>query len=564
MTQSSLFPKLGTSAGFMNCLPRYIASWLLVVSSSTCALAQLPVGSSTSLGLLRLPTEEYDYVGYAVQGLPAHFGDGGLLTAVSGDNTPDDNPITNEGATLGRVLFYDKRLSHDNSMSCASCHQQELGFADGARFSQGADDQLTERHATSLVNAKFYENGRFFSDESAATLEEQVLLPITNPIELASDIDQLVAELNETEYYSGLFRDAFGSADVTTDGISKALSQFVRSMVSYSSKYDSAFDRDGNAHFEDTLSEQENRGRQIFHGVGRCSFCHTSEAQIAVEPHNNGLEAITTDPGAGNGAFKSPSLRNVAERKFFMHDGQFDSLEQVVDFYSSGIKDNPDLDFRLRDSSNGNQPVNLGFSDEDKQSLVAFLKTLTDNAFLTNPIFSNPFEFPCDFDGNETCDVRDINRLLSVGDLAMGITLDPEDSTYKPFDLNGDSRIDQVDIDRWLTIATAVNETDAAYQPGDANLDGEVDGHDLALLREGLFRADDRWDAGDFNGDGAVDGTDFNIWNAFATRDAAESAGIEATVPEPDSCVYAFLLAASLLMSRRWRNRDREPPQHDL
>lgn len=506
------------------------------------------VTHAQSVGFLKLPETPSDYVRYAVDDLPAHFGDGGLLTATSGDNTPADNPITNAGATLGRVLFYDKRLSHDNSQSCASCHQQSLGFADDQQFSQGINGKTTDRHSMSLVNAKFYANDRFFRDESADSLEEQVITPILNPIELGSDMEELIVELGQTDYYAELFQNAFGSPEVTQDGMSKAMAQFVRSMVSYQSKYDSAFDDNGEAHFEETLSEQENLGRKLFHGVGRCSFCHTSEAQVATQPHNNGLATVTDDPGAGNATFKAASLRNVGSRQFFMHDGRFTSLDEVVDFYSDGIQAHPDLDFRLRDTSKNNGPLQLDLSDNEKDALVAFLETLTDDAFLSDPRFSNPFEFPCDFDDDENCTVTDLNLMLASGNLVEGIVVAPDDQTgVGVFDLNGDATVNQQDIGEWLTITAAANGV-ASYPPGDANLDGQVDETDHSVLSANLFQQTGAWDAGDFNGDGRVDGTDFNIWNT-----SYENQPINSTVPEPDGLASLAWLLLAIALQRRIR-----------
>ena len=529
----------------MSFFRRRFAVLLLLHAATTVTHAQ-------SLGFLELPEATHDYVGYAVDRLPAHFGDGGILTATSGDNTPTDNPITNAGATLGRVLFYDKRLSHDNSRSCASCHHQSLGFSDNQRLSDGIGDTKTKRHSMSLTNTKFYANDRFFRDESAQSLEEQVLMPIVDPIELGSNMNELLAELAETDYYAELFHNAFGSPEITPDGMSKAMSQFVRSMVSYQSKYDSAFDDHGVAHFDDVLSEQEDLGRRLFHGVGRCSFCHTSEAQVATQPHNNGLDAVTDDPGVGDAAFKSASLRNVGVRAFFMHDGRFRSLREVVDFYSDEIQAHPELDFRLRDSSNDGAPVQLGLSEEEKDALVAFLETLTDYEFLKDPKFANPFALPCDFDGDENCTVDDLNVMLAMGDLNAGIRLasdgEPSPLDLIAFDLNDDAFVDNRDIAEWLNIAATANGKNE-YQVGDADLNGVVDEADHRALNTNLFQQADTWDAGDFNGDGQVDGTDFNLWNTSFKNQAENS-----TVPEPYGRVYLWCSCLAYVAIRRRLN----------
>ncbi len=208
------------------------------------------VGSShvlaQSVGQPRLlPSQPYDYVGYAVEQLPAHFGNGRFGTLTGADNTPSDNPISNAGATLGRVLFYDKRLSHNNTLSCASCHHQDKGFADSSRFSSGADGDLSTRHSMGLTNARFYENGKFLRDERADSLEQQVLMPIEDPTELGMNLASLTGKLAATPFYADLFKQAFGTPQVTTERIAQSLAQFVRSLVSYQSKFDRAFSPDG-------------------------------------------------------------------------------------------------------------------------------------------------------------------------------------------------------------------------------------------------------------------------------------------------------------------------------
>ena len=521
-------------------MPRRAVPYVILVVYATVAAASR--SDAQSVGFPDLPATPYDYVTYAVDNLPAHFGDGGFLSATSGDNTPEDNPITNHGATLGRVLFYDKRLSHNNSTSCASCHQQENGFDDASRFSLGFQGERTDRHSMSLTNVKFYKNNRFFRDESALSLESQVLQPIRDPIELGSNFGELIPELASTDYYPELFAAAFGSAEVTEEGISKAIAQFVRSMVSYQSKYDAAFDVRGKPRFGEVLNEQENLGRRLFHGVGRCSFCHTSDAHVAIQAHNNGLDAAAMDDGAGSGKFKTASLRNVATRDFFMHDGRFNTLEQVVEFYDNGIQDNPNLDFRLRDSNHNNAPIRFNFTDEEKAALVAFLETLTDELFITDPKFSDPFVLPCDFDHDEICDIHDLNHLLATGSVVHGVEVTSE---TERFDLDGSLSIDNDDVLTWLSIAAEANGQPSSYQRGDANLDGTVDTQDLALWQASLFQPTSDWNRGDWNGDGLADASDFNIWNDAS----ADSTGEASTVPEPNKCwpiVLAGLVMAAI------------------
>ena len=356
-----------------------------------------------------LPAAEADYVDYAVTSLPSYYAPGSAVGNTN--NTPSDNAITNAGATLGRVLFYDKRLSHNNSVSCASCHQQDTGFTDPNQFSTGFDGGLTGRHSMGLSNAMFYQNGSFFWDERAATLEDQVLEPIINSVEMGSTLSQVRTELAATDFYPELFNSAFGSTEITDDKISKALAQFVRSMVSYETKLDTALAAGdpGSPEFESELTAQEILGRNIFHGAGRCANCHSEEAQVADRTHNIGLDIDNSaDEGAGNGEFKVPSLRNIAVRGKYMHDGRFSTLEEVIDFYSTGIQDNPDLALGLR-TPGGGGPVQFNFTQQQKNALIAYLETLTDSTLLTSDLFSDPFvELVGDFDDNGLVEMSDL------------------------------------------------------------------------------------------------------------------------------------------------------------
>jgi cytochrome c peroxidase len=335
-----------------------------------------------------LPTPSYRYADAAVP-LPAHFlANVGGPSVASFDNTPASNPVTDAGATLGRVLFYDTRLSRNDATSCASCHRQSLGFSDALQRSVGFAGALTPRHATGLANARFYGSGRFFWDERAASLEAQVLEPIQHRDEMGMSLDALALKLSVTPYYPALFAAAFGSSSITSERIAAALAQFTRAMVSGGSRYDRAFDATGAANLASTLTSQEILGEQIFRRSG-CPSCHVGVAQEGEAPHNNGLDAAVGDSGAGGGRFKAPSLRNVAVRRRFMHDGRFTSLGEVVTFYDSGVQASPGLDPKLR--ATDGSPKRLGLSDVEQSALVAFLGALTDSTFLTSPRFANPF-----------------------------------------------------------------------------------------------------------------------------------------------------------------------------
>ena len=330
---------------------------------------------------------------YANQVLPLHFTDPNhaLGNLVIEDNTSANNPISDAGATLGRILFYDKRLSVTDTTSCASCHIQANGFSDPERLSIGFQGGQTDRHSMGLANAAYYQRGRFFWDERAASLEDQVLEPIENAVEMGSELSTLVGELSGTTYYADLFTDAFGTSDITSERMSFALAQFVRSLKSYQSKYDSGVETNFS-----NFTAQETQGHRLFSndapGNGRsvgCNRCHEKAAQVGDNIRNNGLDLDTSsDQGAGNGRFKVPSLRNIAVRAPFMHDGRFNTLEEVVEFYDSGVQAHPNLDNRL--IQNGN-PRLLNLTEAEKSAMVAFLNTLTDNEFITDEKFSDPF-----------------------------------------------------------------------------------------------------------------------------------------------------------------------------
>lgn len=351
-------------------------------------------------GILNLPS---DYYNYANPDFPNHF----VTGQVAGiDNTPNNNPVTDEGATLGRVLFYDKTLSGNNTVSCASCHIQERGFADESALSVGFEGGLTGRNSMGLANARYYDNGRFFWDERANTLEDQVLMPIQDQVEMGLTLTELVSKIQDQDYYQPLFTDAFGSSTITTDRISLALSQFVRSMVSYESPFDAgliAANGDEDDDFEN-FTELENLGKDLFFSNRtQCSNCHETATFSGDQARNNGLDAVLTDLGVGGvtgnnndqGEFKVNSLRNIAMTGPYMHDGRFATLLEVVQFYNNGIQDSPGLDNRLRDgggrgNNNGNvRRMNLNGQEID--ALVAFLNTMTDESFLTDIKFSDPF-----------------------------------------------------------------------------------------------------------------------------------------------------------------------------
>jgi cytochrome c peroxidase len=355
-------------------------------ATDTCSIVVFAAGLTTPL----LPASVLAYSDLTAP-LPQHFrtggGPGGAV--INTDNTPASNLTTDAGATLGRVLFYDPRLSANDAVSCGSCHVQSVGFADTARFSRGINGARTPRHSMPLGNARFYQRGRFFWDERAATLEAQVLQPIQDPGEMALSLAHAVTKIEVSAFYAPLFTAAFGSPEVTSDRIALALSQFVRSMVTSRSKHDAAFAVPGPPNFAGVFTAQELEGFTLFTGLAGCARCHATDAHVGVNVMNNGLDAVITDQGAGGGRFKAPSLRNVGTRNHFMHDGRFTTLDQVVEHYDSGVRVSPTVDQRLL-APNG-QPLRLNLSASQRAALVAYLHTLTDQTFLTDVRFSDPF-----------------------------------------------------------------------------------------------------------------------------------------------------------------------------
>ncbi len=347
--------------------------------------------------ILSLPETPFDY-----RTLPDGFN-----AAARQDNTPGDNPITDEGASLGRVLFYDLSLSQNRTKACASCHDAQFAFTDPDRFSEGFEGGRTGRNSMSLMNLRFYDRGNMFWDERAASLEEQVLMPIQDAVEMGMDLDTLVQRLSQTEHYPILFELAFGDPAISSDRISLALAQFVRSIVSIGSRYDEGLRAAGNnpqAQFV-SFTAEENQGKQIFLARG-CAACHLPRGQGATiffmdRPRNNGLtDGTEADPDIGlgevtgrpqdRGAFKSSSLRNIALTAPYMHDGSLATLRDVIEHYNSGVENHPNLDQRLRQGPQG-QPRRMNLSETEKRALEAFLNTLTDRASLSHEKHANPF-----------------------------------------------------------------------------------------------------------------------------------------------------------------------------
>jgi cytochrome c peroxidase len=315
-----------------------------------------------------------------------------------------------QGVELGRMLFYEKKLSGDNTMSCASCHKQEKAFTDDRRFSIGIQGLAGTKNSMSLANLLWA--GRFFWDGRAASLEEQALQPIQDPIELHQSLEQSVKKLQEMDIYPPKFKLVFGSEQITAQNISKAIAQFERTLISSNSKYDKYLRE------EYKPTDLELRGIELFftHPIpqanlrgGNCGDCHlqitTSGDRNGFRGfHNNGLDndqnlnvglEKVTNNSTDKGKFKAPTLRNIALTAPYMHDGRFSNLEQVIDHYDQHVRINATLDPLIREASNEQflppNTVKLYLTPQEKQAILAFLQMLTDEEFTKNPKFANPF-----------------------------------------------------------------------------------------------------------------------------------------------------------------------------
>lgn len=342
-----------------------------------------------------------DLDNYSSINYPVHYDAAVLQT----DNTPITNPVTDIGATLGRVLFYDQSLSINNTISCASCHKQNLGFVDDAKLSLGFEGGETGAHSMRIPNARFYTGDAMFWNKRAANLEAQSTMPIQDPVEMGYDsahggFSELISKMENLEYYPILFKKVFQSEEITEAKVQMVLSQFMRSMVSINSKFDEGFAQAYRANAPgagiggpfQNFTDQENQGKQLFlapsnAGGAGCAGCHTPPTfSLAANSLSNGL-----DMGEST-VFKSPSLKNVGVAGPYMHDGRFETLEEVVEHYNSGVMMGPALDNRLRTAPPMPTPIRLNLTNDQKAALVAFLKTLNDNEVMQDARFSNPFK----------------------------------------------------------------------------------------------------------------------------------------------------------------------------
>jgi cytochrome c peroxidase len=360
---------------------------------SSLALAALLISGTIDLNNL---------LNYSTQPMPDY---------IIKNNEPANNRTMDAGATLGRVLFYDKKLSINNTIACASCHHQEFAFGDTALQSVGYDGGLTGRHSMRLANARFGNEVRFFWDERATSLENQTTQPIRDHVEMGFSgvsgnpgFDSLIRKLEATSYYPVLFEAAFGTSQITEMRIQRALSQFVRSIQSFDSKYDigRAQVANDNQPFPN-FTPQENMGKNLFlappPGGAGCQGCHRApEFDIDPASRNNGVIGVIGDTSIVDLTnTRSPSLRNLTRPDGsvngpMMHNGIFRTLNQVIAHYAA-IPDNPNntnLDPRLRGP--GGVPQTLNLNQAQRDALAAFLRTLSGNAVYTDVRWSNPFD----------------------------------------------------------------------------------------------------------------------------------------------------------------------------
>ena len=313
---------------------------------------------------------------------------------------PADNPLTEAGIELGRFLFYDPILSGDETMACADCHLPTGGFTDNLAFSKGIDGIPGLRSSMSLVNVGYVTKGLFW-DGRVQTLEEQALLPVEDVLELHTEWEQVIEKLQKHPDYPTRFRQAFGinsTDELTKELAAKAIAQFERSLISADSKYDRVVR--GEAFFDD----DELMGFELFFDVpndlpdAECGHCHNAPLFTVNQYFNNGLDSVASlddfaDKGLGtvtglpfdNGKFRAPTLRNIALTAPYMHDGRFQTLEEVVDHYNENAHFADNVDPLIATKG-------LGLNAEQKRALVAFMHTLTDTSFVNNPAYQNPFQ----------------------------------------------------------------------------------------------------------------------------------------------------------------------------
>ncbi|HLO70110.1 MAG TPA: cytochrome c peroxidase [Flavipsychrobacter sp.] len=314
------------------------------------------------------------------------------------------NSTVNKTAVLGRVLFYDRHLSLNNSVSCASCHKQAYGFADNVALSNGFENVKTDRnssHITNIIGVKSFNNissvsALLFWDGRQTSLTDMVTKPIGNHVEMGiSDISTLPQKLAALPYYKELFKRAYGTSEITVERIAGALGTFLSAINSDSTRFDKV-----KIYRTVQYTALEEEGWQLFNVKYNCASCHHLGTGTYFQNgfEDIGLDDSCKDMGRGaislrsfdNGKFKTPNLKNVAVTGPYMHDGRFKTLKDVLNHYSDGIKNSANLSEKLKDAND--KPLRMKISDGEKDALIAFLNTLTDYKLLTDSKFSDPFK----------------------------------------------------------------------------------------------------------------------------------------------------------------------------
>ncbi len=301
--------------------------------------------------------------------------------------TFDQNPITKEGFELGRLLFYDPRLSSSGTIACGTCHRQLFAFADhGHDVSHGVGDKLGFRNTPAIQNLAFQPD--FFWDGGVNHIELAPLNAIQNPVEMNENLANILTKLQGIPTYKQQFKTVFGSDSITSQRMLRALAQFTGMLVSSNSRYDNYIRGENNVVFTDS----EKSGLALF--KAKCANCHATDLFTDHSFRNNGLDVTPTDKGrelitnniADRGKFKVPSLRNVERTGPYMHDGRFYSLDAVLNHYASGVKESATLDPVLKNGTT----LGIPLTDTEKKDLIAFLKTLTDPSYLIDKRFVDP------------------------------------------------------------------------------------------------------------------------------------------------------------------------------
>lgn len=312
-----------------------------------------------------------------------------------------DNPMTEEGILLGRHLFYDPILSGDSTMSCATCHKQEFAFGSDKPVEAGIHGDEGTRNAMPLFNMIFWD--KFSWDGLQSTLEQQHLVPVTNPIEMAADWTIVEQRIAEQPTYIDMYWEAFNDTIVTKELTTKAIAQFIRSITAFESDWELASSGDPSVFLPDEALD----GHALYldHIKSSCLHCHAVPGNLTdFEFRNNGLDGPDDiygfeDPGLGGvtgnptdyGKFKTPSLINIEVTGPYMHDGRFETLEEVLEFYNEHVQESPNLD-PSAETDFIEQGGGVFLSEEETANLIAFLKAQTDHRMLTNPAYGNPFE----------------------------------------------------------------------------------------------------------------------------------------------------------------------------